>query len=164
MSPSPSKPPKLRPSYTSLPPPINTSLEDELRHCNCAATLESTLQVSLADLRAETMQQFEAQRVWFEHTIEGEENERNMLAVENRWLRNELARIEKEKGLASVDESGVRVREGVIALEIAIMYTYSSGLDGFDDLGWASRLGTVPLTLPYKLQVCPVLQQPNSIF
>ena len=57
------------------------------------------------------MQQFEAQRVWFEQTIKGEENERNMLAVENRWLRNELAKIEKEKGLVSVDESGMRVRE-----------------------------------------------------
>ena len=34
-----------------------------------------------------------------------------MLAVQNRWLRNELARIEKEKGLVSVDESGMRVRE-----------------------------------------------------
>ena len=111
MSPSPSKPSKLRPSHTSLPPPTNTSLEDELRHCNCAATLESTLQVSLADLRAEMMQQFETQRVWFEHTIKGEENERNMLAVENQWLRNELARIEKEKGLVSVDESRMRVRE-----------------------------------------------------
>ena len=110
-TPSPSKPSKLRPHYVSLPPRTNASLEDELRHCDCTATLESTLQESLTDLRTEMMQQFEAQRAWFENVVKDQQNERNMLAVENRWLRNELARVEMEKGLVSVDELGRKIRD-----------------------------------------------------
>ena len=110
-TPSPSKPSKLRPSYVSIPPRTNISLEDELRRCDCTATLESTLQESLTDLRAEMMQQFEAQRAWFENMVKGQEDERNMLAVENRRLRNELARVEKGQGLVSVDELGRKIRD-----------------------------------------------------
>ena len=110
-SPSLSKPPKLRPSQVLLPPSIATSSEAEPYHCTCAATLESTIHASLADLRADMMHQFEAQKIWFEKMSKGEENERKMLAAENRWLRNELARIEKKQGLVSVDEQGLKVRD-----------------------------------------------------
>jgi hypothetical protein len=57
------------------------------------------------------MQQFEAQRAWFENMVKGQEDERNMLAVENRRLRNELARVEKGQGLVSVDELGRKIRD-----------------------------------------------------
>ncbi|KAL2038281.1 hypothetical protein N7G274_008930 [Stereocaulon virgatum] len=110
-TPSPSKPPRLRPSYVSIPPRTNTSLEEELRHCSCTTTLESILQESLTDLRAEIKQQFEVQRAWFESVVKGQEEERHLLAVENRWLQNELARVEKEKGLVGVDELGRKIRD-----------------------------------------------------
>ena len=112
-SPSPSKPTRTKPSH--IPLPSSTSASEETAHhpCHCAATVETTLRTSIAALRAEMMQQFEAQRVWFESLVTGKEKERNLLKMETRWLRSELARIEGDRGEGkiSVDEKGRKVRE-----------------------------------------------------
>ena len=118
-SPSPSKPPRIvNPNPTHIPlPPSSTSASSETaaQHhypCHCAATVETTVQNSIAALRGEMMQQFEAQRVWFERVVRGREEERgwDLARVETRVLREELGRREGE-GKVSVNEKGRRVRE-----------------------------------------------------
>ncbi len=112
-SPSPSKPPRMKPSHIPLPSSTSASSETEHHPCHCAATVEITLRTSIAELRAEMMQHFEAQKVWFEDLVRGKEKERTLLKTETRWLRNELARIEggRGEGKVSVDEKGMKVRE-----------------------------------------------------
>ena len=112
-SPSPSKPPRITPSHIPLPSSTSASSETAHHPCHCAATVETTLHTSIAALRSEMMQQFEAQRVWFESLVRGKEKEKDSLKMETRLLRDELARIEgmREEGKLSVDEKGRKVRE-----------------------------------------------------
>ena len=112
-SPSPSKPPRINPSHIPLPSSTSASSETAHHPCHCAATVETTLHHSIAVLRTEMMQQFEAQRVWFESLVRGKEKEKDLLKMETRFLRNELARVEgiRGEGHLSVDEKGRKVRE-----------------------------------------------------
>lgn len=117
-SPSPSKPPRiLNPSHIAPPSSTSASSETTEHHhpCHCTATVETILHTSIAALRGEMMQQFEAQRVWFESLVRGREEERDMARMETRLLREELARREGRRGegqgKVSVDEKGRRVRE-----------------------------------------------------
>ena len=112
-SPSPSKPPRINPSHIPLPSSTSASSQTAHHPCHCAATVETTLHTSIAGLRAEMMQQFEAQRVWFESLVRGNEKERDLLKMETRLLRDELARLEgiRAEGNFSVDEKGRKVRE-----------------------------------------------------
>ena len=89
-APSPPKPPKPAPKPIVEPGSKSSS-------CTCSETMEATLNDSLGDLRAEIKRQFEAQKIWLEDLMKGEEESRMILVEENRWLRDELARIEKEK-------------------------------------------------------------------
>ena len=110
-SPSPSKPSRtMNPSHIPLPSSTSASSETTSHHhpCHCAATVETTLHNSIAALRGEMMQHFEAQRVWFEGLVRGKDEERDVLEREMRLLREELVRGE---GKVSVDEKGRRVRE-----------------------------------------------------
>ena len=97
-SPSPSKTPRTNPSHIPLPSSTNASSETAHHPCHCAATVETTLHTSITALKTEMMQQFEAQRVWFESLVRGKEKERDLLKTETRWLRDELARIEGMRG------------------------------------------------------------------
>ena len=112
-SPSPSKPPRIVPSHIPLPSSTSASSETAHHPCHCVATVETTLHTSIAALRTEIMQQFEAQRVWFENLVRENEKERDSLKVENRLLRDKLARFEglRGEGNLSVDEKGRKVRE-----------------------------------------------------
>ena len=110
-SPSPSKPQRPRPSHIPLPPSTSVGSDiDHHPHCACAATVEAVLEKSMAALGAEVKRQLEAQRVWFEQVVRGEKNERNMM-VENRWLRNELARVERGRIRVGVDGMGRGTRD-----------------------------------------------------
>ncbi len=112
-SPSPSKPPRITPSHIPLPSSTSASSETAHHPCHCAATVETTLHTSIAALRTEMMQQFEAQRVWFESLVRGKEKERDLVKMETRSLRDELAKIEgmRREGKLSVDEKARKVRE-----------------------------------------------------
>lgn len=95
------KPPSQSPPKTA-PKPVLVSTVDlgrasQPRSCTCSVTVKSILDASLSTLRAEITQQFEAQKTWFEELLRTEEEGKMMLAEQNRWLRGELARAEKEK-------------------------------------------------------------------
>lgn len=94
-------PPKLpeRRSLIPNPAPLSIALTSpELHACTCESALELTIQPSLTALRAEMAQQFEAQRSWLEELVKDGQEERVILAADNRLLRAELARSERGKG------------------------------------------------------------------
>ena len=96
--PSQSKP--ETPPKPSLPFTAGLERESQAASCTCSLTFKSILEASLTPLRAEIAQQFEAQKIWFEELLRADEDDRRLLAEENRGLRDELARyeVEGEKG------------------------------------------------------------------
>lgn len=93
----PSKPPPKAIPKPVLVSAIDLEREFRARSCTCSLTLKSTLEASLSTLRAEITQHFESQKTWFEELLRAEEEGRMTLAEENRWLKGELDRVEKEK-------------------------------------------------------------------
>lgn len=102
LSPSPPKVSELlsRSTTPALPKPTSSvvSPTPEIHACACASIIESTLQSSLASLRAELAQQFEAQKTLFEELVRAGQVERVILAEENMLLRADLAKTERSKG------------------------------------------------------------------
>ena len=82
----------------SLLSTIDLDRKSQLGSCTCSLTLKSILEASLTTLRAEITQQFEAQKTWFEELLRAEDEDRTMLAEQNRSLRDALARVETEEG------------------------------------------------------------------
>lgn len=76
---------------------VDLERESQTRPCTCSLAVRSILEASLTTLRTEITQQLEAQGIWLEELMRGQDQDRMMLAEDNRWLRGELARIEKEK-------------------------------------------------------------------
>lgn len=130
------------PSHIPLPAsnsastsPTSSETAHHQHPCHCAATVETKVQTSIEALKGEMMQQFEKQRVWFEmmmgereKVMEKErekerererererkrEMEKEVLEVEIRRLREQLARREVARGEGGirVDEKGRRVRD-----------------------------------------------------
>lgn len=89
-------PPKVapKPVFDST---VDLERDLQPRSCTCSLTVKSILEASLSTLRAEITQHFEAQKTWFEELLRVEEEGRMELGEENRWLRGELATMEKEK-------------------------------------------------------------------
>lgn len=93
LSPSP---PKAAPEPV-LDSHVDLERDSESRSCTCSLTIRSVLEASLSILRAEITQNFEAQRTWFEELLRAKAEGRMTLEEENRWLRSELAILEKER-------------------------------------------------------------------
>ena len=89
-------PPKVAPEPV-LESTIDLERDLQPQSCTCSLTVQSILEASLSTFRAEITQQFEAQKTWFEELLRAEEEGRMALGEENRWLRGELATMEKEK-------------------------------------------------------------------
>lgn len=89
-------PPEAAPE-PRLVPTIDLERESQPSYCTCSLTVKLTIEASFTTLRAELAHHFEAQKTWVEELLRAEEGSRTMLAEENRWLRSELARVEKEK-------------------------------------------------------------------
>ena len=99
---APSQSPPKAAAKPVLVSAVDLRRESQPRPCTCSLTVQSILDTSLGTLRAEIAQQFEAQKAWFEELLKTEEEGKMILAEQNRWLRGELARIERdrEKGKA----------------------------------------------------------------
>ena len=94
---APPRPPPEAVAKPVLGPNVDLGRESQPIHCNCGLSVKSMLEASFEALRAEIAQQFHAQRIWFEELLRAEEEDRVMLAEQNRGLRGELAGIEKGK-------------------------------------------------------------------
>ena len=110
-APSPPPSPSETPPKASFLSTVDHERGSRSTSCTCSSTLKSVLEASLTALRAEIAQQFEAQRVWFEELLRDDEDERRVLAEENRWLRDEVAGYGKGEGGGAVSE-GVRGEDG----------------------------------------------------
>ena len=86
-----------QPPPNVAPHPILVSAVDlEVpRSCTCSLTVKSTIEASFTALRAEVAHQFQTQKTLIDELLRAEGGGMK-LAEENRWLRAELARIEKE--------------------------------------------------------------------
>ena len=100
LSPPPPPPPLLPPlkaaNNSLLASTVDLERKSHPGSCNCGLAVKSILEASLTTLRAEITQQFETQKAWFEELLDGEED-RMILVDQNRYLRDELARVEREK-------------------------------------------------------------------
>ena len=76
---------------------VDLEHESRLYPCTCSLTVKSIIEASFSTLQAQIAQHFEAQKTWFEELLRVEEEDRTMLAEENRGLRSKLARFEKEE-------------------------------------------------------------------
>lgn len=98
-------PPKVAPKPV-LDSPVDLERDTQPRSCTCSLTIKSILEASLSTLRAEITQQFEAQKTWFDELLRAKEEGRMTLAEENRWLRGELAILEKEREKVKEEGNG----------------------------------------------------------
>ena len=93
-----------QPPPKAAPHPILVSAVDLERGsqppCTCSLTVKSTIEVSLTALRAEIAHQFQTQKTLIDELLRAEGGG-TKLAEENRWLRAELARVEKEREMGT---------------------------------------------------------------
>ena len=88
-------PPKAAP-HQILVSAVDLERASQPRSCTCSLTVKSTIESSLTALRAEIAHQFRTQKTLIEELLRAEGGG-TKLAEENRWLRAELARVEKER-------------------------------------------------------------------
>ena len=90
-------PPKAAPRHI-LVSAVDLERESQRRSCTCSLTVKSTLEAALTALRAEIAHQFQTQKTWIDELLRAGGGG-TKLAEENRWLRAELARVEKERDM-----------------------------------------------------------------
>ena len=77
---------------------VDLERESQPRSCTCSLTVKSTIEASFTALRAEIAHQFQTQKTLIDELLRAEGGG-TKLAEENRWLRAELARVEKERDM-----------------------------------------------------------------
>ena len=87
-------PPKAAP-HPLLVSAVDLEREPRPRSCTCSLTVKSTIEASFTALRAEIAHHFQTQKTLIDELLRAEGGG-TKLAEENRWLRAELARVEKE--------------------------------------------------------------------